>query len=328
MNDNEIMVSISCLTYCHEKYIRQCLDGFLMQKTNFKFEVLIHDDASPDGTADIIREYAEKYPDIIKPIFQTENQYSRGGKIGATYQAPRIKGKYVALCEGDDYWTDPLKLQKQFDVLEKNTDCHMCVHKVLVVNKNGDSYNKCVYPRRTSGIIEKQEFFEAKNKGKYLYQTSSYFLRTQTYLEYCFDPPKYITLSPVGDEALQFFFILKGNVFFLDDVMSCYRFGVPGSYSSTYFGNDEKLKIHLSKMISFYEEFEKYVDYEYDLSFIIAADKYRCFSLNEDYKKAFAVACNNKGMFSKREVFSCFLRAYFPTIYKLQRKLRGKSIDE
>lgn len=124
-----IIVSICCLTYNHEPYIRKCLDGFIMQKTNFPFEVLIHDDASTDRTADIIREYEAKYPDIIKPIYQTENKYSKGIGITKTYQFPRAQGKYIALCEGDDYWTDPLKLQKQVDFLEANQEYVMCGHK-------------------------------------------------------------------------------------------------------------------------------------------------------------------------------------------------------
>lgn len=111
-----ILVSISCITYNHEPYIRECLDGFIMQKTDFAFEVLIHDDASTDKTADIIREYEAKFPNLIKPIYQTENQFSKKvGSINAKFNYPRAKGKYIALCEGDDYWTDPLKLQKQVD---------------------------------------------------------------------------------------------------------------------------------------------------------------------------------------------------------------------
>lgn len=127
--NNEILVSICCITYNHEKYIRDAIEGFLMQKTDFPFEVLIHDDASTDGTADIIREYETKYPDIIKPIYQTENQYSKGIKISATYNYPRAKGKYIALCEGDDYWTDPLKLQIQVNVLEKHPQYVFCCHR-------------------------------------------------------------------------------------------------------------------------------------------------------------------------------------------------------
>lgn len=127
---NEVMVSICCLTYNHEKYVRQCLDGFVMQQTDFKFEIIIHDDASTDNTQEIIKEYTEKYPDLFVPKLQVENQFSKGiRKILATFCLPLTKGKYIALCEGDDYWTDPLKLQKQVDFLELNPDyglIHSC----------------------------------------------------------------------------------------------------------------------------------------------------------------------------------------------------------
>ncbi|MDR6966991.1 glycosyltransferase involved in cell wall biosynthesis [Flavobacterium arsenatis] len=117
------LVSICSLTFNHADYIRRCLDGFLMQKCNFKFEVLIHDDASTDGTSDIIMEYQAKYPDIIKPIIQTENQWSKGIKgHNFRHNLPRAEGKYIAICEGDDYWIDPQKLQKQVDFLEKNPE--------------------------------------------------------------------------------------------------------------------------------------------------------------------------------------------------------------
>lgn len=130
------LVSICCLSYNHESYIRECLNGFLMQKTNFDFEVLIHDDASTDDTANIIREYEEKYQEIIKPIYQTENQYSKGIGVTRTYNFPRSQGKYIALCEGDDYWTDPLKLQKQVDFLEGNAEYMIHSGKAQILNSN------------------------------------------------------------------------------------------------------------------------------------------------------------------------------------------------
>lgn len=133
MQEN-VMVSICCIVYNHESYIRQCLDGFIMQKTNFVYEIVIHDDASTDKTAEIIREYEAKYPNIIKPIYQKENQYSKGIQISATYNLPRAKGKYIALCEGDDYWTDPLKLQKQVDFLEINLEYSGCVHQATILS--------------------------------------------------------------------------------------------------------------------------------------------------------------------------------------------------
>ena len=144
-----IIVSVLCTAYNHESFIRQCLDGFVMQKTNFRFEAIVHDDASTDGTAAIIREYAEKYPDIIVPIYQTENQYSKKIGIYKTFLYPKAQGKYIAICEGDDYWTDPYKLQKQVDILENNPDCSFCcggyiqeqagVKDILQVEKRGDS---------------------------------------------------------------------------------------------------------------------------------------------------------------------------------------------
>src|SRR5690554_319935 len=100
------LVSICCLAFNHEKYIEICLEGFLFQKTTFPFEVLIHDDASTDRTAEIIKEYERKYPHIIKSIYQTQNQYSKGVGVNRVFNFPRAQGKYIAMCEGDDYWTD------------------------------------------------------------------------------------------------------------------------------------------------------------------------------------------------------------------------------
>ena len=134
-SENNILVSVCCITYNHEPYIRQCLEGFMMQKTTFPFEVLIHDDASTDGTAGIIKEYEVKYPNIIKPIYQKENQYSKGIKISPTFQYPRAKGKYIALCEGDDYWIDPYKLQKQVDFLETHSEYGLCYAKAKCFNQ-------------------------------------------------------------------------------------------------------------------------------------------------------------------------------------------------
>lgn len=133
---NEVpLVSISCITYNHSKFIKDTLDGFLMQRTSFPMEILIHDDASTDGTQEIIREYAAKYPAIIKPIYQTENQWSKGRKGDKVFNYPRAKGKYIAHCEGDDYWIDPLKVQKQVDFLEQNPEYGVVYTNINKVNK-------------------------------------------------------------------------------------------------------------------------------------------------------------------------------------------------
>jgi glycosyltransferase involved in cell wall biosynthesis len=138
--NNLPLVSISCMTYNHAPYIRQCLEGFLMQKIDFPIEVLIHDDASTDGTVDIIREYEQKYPEIIKPIYQTENQYSKGIDVFTVYNISRARGKYIAICEGDDYWIDPYKLQKQVDFLEKNSEYGMCYTRAKKYSQKNSKY--------------------------------------------------------------------------------------------------------------------------------------------------------------------------------------------
>lgn len=137
------LVAIKCLVYNHEPYLRDCLEGFVMQQTNFPFVAIVHDDASTDSSAAIIREYEEKYPDIIKPIYETENQYSkRNGSLGRIMNAAidATGAKYVAICEGDDYWIDPLKLQKQVDFMEANPECGL-VFTNHECDKNGVVFN-------------------------------------------------------------------------------------------------------------------------------------------------------------------------------------------
>lgn len=137
MKDDNPLVAIKCLTYNQEPYIRQCLEGFIMQKTNFRFVAIVHDDASTDATAIIIKDFAEKYPNVIIPICETENLYSKknGSITRIMNKAIEETGcKYIAVCEGDDYWTDPLKLQKQVDFMESHPDYGMIHTDFNIVN--------------------------------------------------------------------------------------------------------------------------------------------------------------------------------------------------
>ena len=152
------LVSIWCTVYNHEPYVRQCLDGFVMQRTNFPFEAIVHDDASTDGSAAIIREYAEKYPDIIKPIYETENQYTIPGAFRRILEAAlHPDSKYVAICEGDDYWTDPEKLQIQVDFLERHPDYSMCFHRAnTIIHESGEEMHR--KPGDTFRSIENRDY--------------------------------------------------------------------------------------------------------------------------------------------------------------------------
>ena len=139
------LVSVCCITYNHEPYITHTIEGLLMQKTNFPLEILIHDDASTDNTQQVVRQYVEKYPELIVPIFQKENQYSKNnGNILNSFVFPKARGKYFAICEGDDYWTDPYKLQKQVDFMEVNPDYGLVYTKARVFDQEENTYAKAV----------------------------------------------------------------------------------------------------------------------------------------------------------------------------------------
>lgn len=164
MKNNKPLVSICCLTYNHEKYLDQTIQGFLMQKTNFDYEILIHDDASSDKTQEIILSYKNKYPDIIKPILQVENKYSKGIKPIFEYLFPKAQGKYIALCEGDDYWTDPYKLQKQVDFLEANPDFVLTSHNAMIINEQ----NQLIKEKKVNINEEKIYTKEELKKGAFI----------------------------------------------------------------------------------------------------------------------------------------------------------------
>lgn len=169
------LVSISCITYNHAPYIRECLEGFLMQKTNFPFEILIHDDASTDGTADIIREYQTEYPDLIKPILREKNLYSQGIRCINRFNIERAHGKYIAFCEGDDFWTDPHKLQIQFDFMEEHPDYSMCFAQVLQ-HRVGSSENDTIWNQ-----LENREYSSSEIYQNWLVPTCTVFLKKSIY---------------------------------------------------------------------------------------------------------------------------------------------------
>lgn len=212
--DKELKVSIVCDCYNHEKYIAEALDGFLMQKCNFDFEILIHDDASTDNSAKIIKEYELKYPEIIKPIYQTENQYSQKKNIWGDIQFSRAKGKYIAICEGDDYWIDPLKLQKQVDFLEKNEDCNLVYHRVKIYDQEENTFSS--EKLNISLGIRKRTLEELALQGN-LMHTPSVLFRNNLIL------PEQLFKLPVGDYVLWFLNGEKGNLGYLPDEMAVYR---------------------------------------------------------------------------------------------------------
>lgn len=225
--ENDIKVSVFCLAYNHEKYIRQTLEGFVKQETSFRFEVIVHDDASTDKTADIIREYEKNYPDIIKPIYQEVNQYSQGTRIIRDIIFPRMRGKYVASCEGDDFWTDSRKLQLQYDALESHPECSFSSHKVKCCNEDGSDSDR-EFPNlqdrlQEDTVLTQDEFAQLVFTSGYLFHTSSFFYRKEV-LE--------IPLALARDEGIIRKCILLGGCIYLCRPMSVRRLWSTGNYNS------------------------------------------------------------------------------------------------
>jgi glycosyltransferase involved in cell wall biosynthesis len=216
MNNNPL-VSICCLTYNQESCIAQAIEGFLIQRTNFAVEIIIHDDASTDKTSQIVKKYGENYAELIRPIFQTENQYSKKNlNILHEFVFPLARGKYIALCEGDDYWTDPLKLQKQVDFLEANPDYGMVYTNALVYDQESGILRKNGIVTRKFNSFEELLIDSNIPALTVLIKKS---IITQYENEIQPEDEKWL----MGDYPLWLFTAKQSKIKYLEDVTSVYR---------------------------------------------------------------------------------------------------------
>lgn len=221
------LVSVLCLAYNHESYIRQTLESFVMQQTDFPFEVIVHDDASPDGTAAVIREFEARYPDIIKPIYQTENQFSKPDTpIMKTFLYPKAQGKYFAVCDGDDQFTDPLKLQRQADFLEAHPDYSMCVHRGVLHREGTDPAEDVLYPAEEEDRDYSREEIIVNGAG--LFATNSFLMRREVGEAL----PDAFFVSGVGDYPWLLHAAILGKVRYLAAPMCVHNEGVKGSWTA------------------------------------------------------------------------------------------------
>ena len=271
------LVAIHCFAYNHEPYLRDCFEGFVMQQTNCPFVAIVHDDASTDGSVAIIREYAEKYPHIFKPIYETENQYSKhDGSLERIMDESidAIEAKYVAMCEGDDYWIDPLKLQKQVNFMEANPEYSLCLtnsivkfdnHEVLAINHIWDTY--------TIEEVLNANALNVKSRGDNVVpcaHTSTIFYRIphETF-------PNWVSKCFIGDEPLMIYLAHHGKVKFINEITSVYRAGV--GVSSKNFNQE----LDWRNRIKMYDIINEGLQYQYGaiINTIIAQFYFKLFRL-------------------------------------------------
>jgi glycosyltransferase involved in cell wall biosynthesis len=309
-------VSISCVTYNHTHYIANAIESFLMQKTTFPVEILIHDDTSTDGTAEIIREYQKKHPDLIFPIYQTENQFSKGKKISLTYQFPRARGKYIALCEGDDFWIDPLKLQKQAEFLEANPDCTLCFHAAKILDETKGRFTNISRPMGVKQIYTIHDLL-MPDAGNFI-KLASVVLRAGVVDKY----PDWIMKHTVGDYPLYLLYAHHGNFGYLDQVMSVYRISTTGIWSTKY-KEPNYAERHVLSTVWMFGEFNKYTNYIYDKLIRIKITRrwYRfinTYTSEEIRKVGKTLYWKYRKHLRLKQQVNIFLKLYFPVLYQLR----------
>ena len=279
MNEN-IMVSIVCNTFNQEDYIADTLDSFLMQSTNFLYEILVHDDASTDSTVKIIKEYEKKYPDLIKPIYQEKNQYSQNVNIDSVFQYSRAKGKYIAYCEGDDYWTDPEKLQKQVDLLEHHSEVDICAHRAEAVDAETKERLEMIAPADKDTLFTIEEVI--RGEGGFV-STNSLLMRKECMCTYY----KFSDEFPF-DYAMQIQGALRGGMLYMDEMMSAYRKDAKGSWTVYTTENIEKKVEHIKNEVNMLKTLNQETNYQYDKEIMhkIRKNQYSSLILQKRYGEA------------------------------------------
>jgi glycosyltransferase involved in cell wall biosynthesis len=316
----DVTVSVVTTAYNHEKYIRQTIEGIVSQKTDFKFELLINDDCSGDGTADIIREYEAKYPDIIKPIYQSENQYSKGVNV-ARMLVMRATGEYVAFCEGDDYWCDEDKLQLQVDVLKAHSEYAACVHQTTELNCLTGAERRMAY-RDGDGVISFTDVIQGGNRA---FQMSSLLVRRELMLDPQLD--ELSGVSRIGDYPLSIFLALHGGIYYMNRAMSVYRcFSSGDSWTLTIKQHPELAVKHNEEMVKLLELTDKITDHKYAdiIEDRITAHRYDSL-MNQNSKAIFKDKRYAKFFAAESTYMKCLLiaKAYCPAgLWKLVKGLK------
>lgn len=322
----EIQVTVYCLVYNHEKFLQDALTGFIEQETNFKYEIIVHDDASTDNSAAIIKKFELLYPDVIKPIYQEENQYQKGVKIFNTFIRPRIRGKYIAVCEGDDYWIDKKKLQLQYDYMESNSQCTLCFHNAKVVNMEGKFLSYFLGNKR-SPYQHAQRLRQDMNLdlGNIIQlgfiPTASIFYPVQKYLE-ILDSYNMQAFN-CGDLVMRLLLCCNGYAHYIDKVMSAYRIGNSQSASGSILRDEEKKKKTYNGHINVLNNIDIISDYKYHSIIKLQIERQLYEFYPSEVLKQHKVSDLQLSFSGKIRVL---LHAFFPWLLQLRLKIKFRGI--
>lgn len=280
-------VTVYCLAYNHEKYIGQCLSSLVNQKVDFPYQVIVHDDASTDGTRAVIEDFAKRYPEILIPIYEEENQHSKKTGIVKNIIAPMVQSKYVAVCEGDDYWSSLEKIQKQYDAMEAHPECGICLHRTKEVTETGeDTGRELPMQVYETGILKAEDLFDSIEPR--MFHTSSYFFRGDAWRTYQKDSPSYRKGCVVGDVPMLLYFGSSYATYQINEVLSCYRRGGLSSFSNTrYEVNEQRLLRHHNSIITTYRRFDQETNGAYHWICVrrISKNLYASCAIQADFKE-------------------------------------------
>lgn len=318
--DSEPAVSICCTTFNHEKYIEDALAGFISQKTTFHYEIAIYDDASTDGTSDILRQYQKKYPDHIRLFMAHRNTfwYSNRTQLRSEFWERVLKGTFVAYCEGDDYWIDEQKLQKQYDIMSGNPDISMCLHNAVLYNCKNGKISLCLKELNT-GILGPDSFIIKGN----IFPTASKMIRRDILMV----PIEWVEGYSFGDYQKILYAALKGDIYYSTDVMSVYRSFTDGSWSERIWSDAGGRMTVCVDSIEVLQKYQKYSGYIFDdyirsrqteyLWAIVSVIKNDKYSVTEEDSKRTEIINKAKQMARISDDLSGFIRSK-------QEELAGK----
>ncbi len=316
-----VKVSILCTTYNQEAYIAEALDSFLNQKTSFNYEILVNDDASTDSTPLILKKYETAHPDKIRVFYQEKNLFSQGININKAVLFPESKGDYIALCEGDDFWTSDHKLQKQFDYMVEHPEIKFCVHASINVSENGKKKISTNRPYAKDQIVPKSDLLSKVH----CFATNSYFIKKETY--YSYSESEIFPLKAHGDHKMSVYFSLVSPVYYFEEPMSAYRVLAKGSINESILlsKNREQVENNLmNNRIELLETANRFSNYQYDQLFREGKKEIEYFFYRQFPSHYYKITKRYKAEFKQESLrfrISSFAQYYLPNCYNALTKL-------